>query len=217
MNSLARILVSTVVLLLCSLLAWQILLRYALQPLGAGLPADLGIGLLAHRFWIYLHAFAAIVAVALGPWQFFPAVRRHWPRVHRWSGRIYLVVGVLCGGGAGLVLSLTAHGGVLARSGFLAVALLWLVTGWMAYVSIRAGDVRRHRDWMYRNFALTFGAVTLRLYLGVAAAAGFSFDSAYPVIAWLSWLPNILLVDAWMCWQQRRPPSRSMSPVVGDA
>jgi hypothetical protein len=48
---------------------------------------------------------------------------------------------------------------------------------------------------MVRNFALTFAAVTLRLWLPTAIIAGAPFELAYPVIAWLCWVPNLLLAE----------------------
>jgi hypothetical protein len=48
---------------------------------------------------------------------------------------------------------------------------------------------------MTRNFALTFAAVMLRLYLPIAVAAGADFELAYAIIAWLCWVPNLLVAD----------------------
>ena len=58
---------------------------------------------------------------------------------------------------------------------------------------------------MVRNFALTFAAVTLRLWLPASIVAGFPFELAYPVIAWLCWLPN--LVAAELLFNRTRVPS----------
>jgi len=49
--------------------------------------------------------------------------------------------------------------------------------------------------------ALTFAAVTLRLYLPSSMAAGIPFEIAYPAIAWLCWLPNVAVAE----WLVRRP------------
>ena len=46
-----------------------------------------------------------------------------------------------------------------------------------------------------RNFALTFAAVTLRVYLPTSMALGVPFESAYPLIAWLCWVPNLLVAE----------------------
>lgn len=56
-------------------------------------------------------------------------------------------------------------------------------------------DFQAHRKWMARSFALTFGAVTLRIYLPSFLAMGLPFDKAYPLVAWVSWVPNLLAVE----------------------
>lgn len=48
---------------------------------------------------------------------------------------------------------------------------------------------------MVRNFALAFAAVILRLWLPAAVAAGVPFELAYPAVAWLCWVPNLLLAE----------------------
>lgn len=138
-----------------------------------------------------LHVGGAMVALAIGPFQFLRALRRR-PRLHRALGRLY-VTGVLIGGTAGLALATTAHGGLVATLGFMGLGVAWLVTTLTALRLILAGRVVAHRRWMIRGFALTFAAVTLRVYLGVAAAVGADFDTAYVTIAWLCWVPNLLI------------------------
>ena len=110
-------------------------------------------------------------------------------------GRLYLGVGVLLGGSAGLYMACHAFGGLVARLGFAGLAVAWLYSGLRAYLAIRSRDVATHRRWMVRNFALTFAAVMLRLYLPASMAAGIDFDIAYPVIAWLCWVPTLLAAE----------------------
>jgi hypothetical protein len=110
-------------------------------------------------------------------------------------GRLYLGVGVLCGGLAGLYLATHAFGGPVSRLGFASLALAWLYTGWRAYRAIRAREVATHRRWMVRNFALTFAAVTLRLWIPASVVAGLPFATAYAAIAWLCWVPNLLFAE----------------------
>lgn len=140
------------------------------------------------------HVVGAGVVLIIGTFQFWPVLRRNYPALHRWSGRLYLTL-VLFGGLGGLVLATEADGGLVARFGFAMLALIWLFSGAQAYLAIRRGDVRAHRDWMVRNFSLTLAAVTLRIYLGLFGVAGVAFSEAYPVVAWLSWVPNLVLVE----------------------
>ncbi len=177
---------------------------YGLFPLGSLVHPDMKDTFEAHEHGIYIHVFASIAALALGPWQFSSSLRQRNPRLHRWSGRTYLTVGVLAGGAAGLYMAQFAFGGLAARAGFTLLALAWLFTGFMAYLAIRRRDVQNHRRWMVRNFSLTFAAVTLRMYLGVALAAGVRFEDFYPVVAWLCWVPNLLLAE-WLYNSTRQP------------
>jgi uncharacterized membrane protein len=181
---------------------------YSVLPLGALVHPDMKANFLAHSAGIYTHIFAASLALLLGPLQFSAPLRQKYTNIHRWFGRIYLTAGVLVGGLAGLYLSQFAFGGPVARLGFAALAICWMYTGLRAYLAIRRGATAEHRKWMIRNFALTFAAVTLRFYLPVSMAANIEFTLAYPVIAWLCWVPNLLFVE----WQynttrQRRPAS----------
>jgi hypothetical protein len=48
---------------------------------------------------------------------------------------------------------------------------------------------------MVRNFALTFAAVTLRLYSPASMTAGIEFEVAYPYIAWICWVPNLVAAE----------------------
>ena len=148
-----------------------------------------------HKLAIYTHVFASFLALSLGPFQFSRSLRKRKPVLHRYLGRIYLGIGVLLGGLAGLFLSYLAQGGAVAKLGFAVLALLWLYTGLRAYFAIRAGRIGQHRKWMIRNFSLTFAAVTLRLYLPIVILLNFNFMNAYALIAWLCWVPNLILAE----------------------
>jgi uncharacterized membrane protein len=172
------------------------LVVYGLLPLGAAVHPDLRASFLAHRAGIYAHVFASAVALAIGPFQFRAALRARRPELHRLMGRIYLGVGVLVGGLAGLLMSFHAFGGPVSRLGFGCLALAWLYTGARAYLAIRARELAAHRRWMARNFALTFAAVTLRLWLPGSVVSGVPFELAYPIVAWLCWVPNLVFAES---------------------
>lgn len=139
--------------------------------------------------------FGAVFALALGPFQFSSRLRRARPRLHRWCGRVYLGAGVLVGGLAGLFIAFHAFGGPVARLGFACLALAWLYTGLRAWRAVRGRDLASHRRWMIRNFALTFAAVTLRLWLPASVVSGAPFAIAYAAVAWLCWLPSLAVAE----------------------
>ena len=172
---------------------------YGFLPLGVAVHPDMRSTFEAHSFAIRAHIFASVIALSLGPFQFVNRLRMAYTRLHRWLGRLYLGVGVTIGGLAGLFMAAHAFGGLVARLGFAGLAVAWLYTGLRAYAAIRAGNVVGHRRWMVRNFSLTLAAVTLRLYLPVSTAPGVAaFEVAYPLIAWLCWVPNLLVAELWL-------------------
>jgi len=147
--------------------------------------------------WIILHAGAAATALLCGAIQVLSLQWRHRPRVHRWLGRAY-VAGCLVGAGSGLVLAAGVSTGPVAQAGFTALGVLWIVATALGWRSARARRWDEHRRWMIRSFALTFAAVTLRLYIPIAFALGLDFNVSYPAIAWLAWVPNAILAEFYL-------------------
>ena len=161
---------------------------------------------MANSVGILGHVVGAMLALALGPFQFLPRMRSgRWLRLHRWLGRVYLI-GVAIGGFFGFYMAWLAYSGLIAQVGFAILAVLWLYSGAMAYRTIRKRDVQAHRRWMIRNYALTFAAVTLRLWLPLLTVSGLDFTLAYRTVAWLCWVPNLLIVEWWV--QQRLPATQ---------
>ena len=155
------------------------------------------------------HVLGGGTILIIGGFQFIGAIRARRIAVHRWMGRAYLS-GVLIGGIGGLVLAFGAAGGPVARVGFGLLAIVWLTSGTLAYRAVRTGDLGRHRLWVTRNYALAFAAVMLRIQMPILQGGfGLDFESAYAIVAWLSWVPNLILVDWWL-----RTPARADLPVV---
>ncbi|MMZ69505.1 hypothetical protein D1872_323530 [compost metagenome] len=70
---------------------------------------------------------------------------------------------------------------------------------------------------MTRNYALTFAAVTLRIYLPVSMLIfGLEhFNDYYRVIAWLSWIPNLIVAELILKRQKTSfPPSNQSTRVM---
>lgn len=98
----------------------------------------------------------------------------------------------------GLVLAFGSTAGPIATAGFGLLALAWLATTVQAWRMALARRVAEHRAWMIRSMALTLAAVTLRLYLPFAALGPIPFFDAYRAIAFLCWVPNLLLAEVWL-------------------
>ena len=160
---------------------------------------------LQHEFALGVHVLSGMLALLIGPLQFVRRLRRRFVSVHRFMGATY-VASATALGVSGLILAPTAYTGLVASAGFTVLDLAMLFTTWKAVRMILAGRYVAHRRWMIRSFSLIMAGVMLRVWTqvyGALAAAGivdFSFETAYPAIAWLCWVPNLLLA----IWFTRR-------------
>lgn len=156
------------------------------------------------RPWLNVHVAGAATALLVGPVQLLPWVRRRVPALHRTLGRVY-VIGCLIGGVGGLVMAFGSTAGPIATVGFASLAVCWIVAnlqGWRLAVARRFDD---HRAWMLRSFAMTFAAVTLRIYIVVLPMMGVAPIDAYRAAAFLAWIPNLILVELYLRGAFGRP------------
>lgn len=147
--------------------------------------------------WLLVHVAGAATALLVGPLQFSSRLRARFRWIHRWIGRIY-VVSCLVGGVAGFLLALGASTGPISTIGFGSLAIVWIVTTSLAWRRAMQRHFAEHRVWIVRSFALTFAAVTLRLYLPMASLLAINFDDAYRVISFLAWVPNLLVAELYL-------------------
>jgi len=149
------------------------------------------------RPFLYLHVAGAASALLVMPFQFLPRIRARVPRLHRWTGRIY-VTGCTAGGVGGLVAAFGSTAGLPVTIGFGTLAPIWVgatLMGWRMAVARRFPE---HRAWMIRSAALTFAAVTLRLYLPLLQLSGVGFLLAYRLTAFISWIPNLIAAELYL-------------------
>lgn len=150
-------------------------------------------------FWysmLFIHITTSIVALVIGPFTLSTKFRERNINRHRIVGRIYMV-GILLGGVSGLYLSFYATGGLVAKLGFGLLSILWLASAYQALHRVKNKQIKDHRNWMIRNYSLTFGAVTLRIWLPLFIVLfGIErFELSYAIIAWLAWVPNLILAE----------------------
>lgn len=187
---------------------------YALQRYGGLDPGASRVGLRPGVPWqfplLVAHILTGSVALALGPLQLVRSIRRR-PRVHRYVGRGYLFAGVFPASVAGLGVAAMTTAGPVAAVGFAVGDVLWFATALLGYRAARARRYRDHERWMLRNLALTFAAVTFRIWLALLIVGqlpvlgpvyggdfGSLFHTAYVTTTWLAFVPNVLVVNWWL-------------------
>lgn len=166
------------------------------------------------------HIFAGAVIMLAMVLQVWPWLRRHHPKVHRWSGRVYVFVGVPFVGVASLLLSPFSSSGPGTAVSNTLFSLLWLIFTVVGYRMVRQRRYAEHRVWMLRSFALTLAIITNRFW-GIACTMLLipQLDTVFggdeqalllvvaPMTSWLSWVVNLLVVEWWI---QHRKPRRGV-------
>ncbi|MFN3825427.1 MAG: DUF2306 domain-containing protein [Pseudorhodobacter sp.] len=144
----------------------------------------------------WLHALAGALFGVLGPMQFARALRARFGALHRLSGRVFVVAGlVMALSGLGLLLRVESIATPLlyvARAVFSAGLVVALALGVRA---ARLCDRGLHRAWMIRAYAIGMGGATVALvmfpiYLTTGApVTGLTSDLVF--VGW--WLVTIAI------------------------
>lgn len=111
-----------------------------------------------------LHLAFAVLIIISGVLQLLPILRRRWPRLHRWNGRLYLFAALTLSTGG--VVMLWTRGGVGDLSQHLALTLnAVLIAGFAATAlyQARARHFDQHRRWALRLFLAVGGAWFFRV------------------------------------------------------
>jgi hypothetical protein len=169
----------------------------------------------AHPWLILPHVILGSAFLLLAPLQFVGGIRTRHPRVHRWSGRLLLVLALLTLVPAltfGLFMPLAGRDEVIV----IAVIAAFLVNAiGHGFVAIRRGDTVHHREWMIRAFAATIAISTVRLVEGVAdptlTPLGLRPEEVFVVSMTVGWILTIGVAELWI---RRTRPALVSAPVA---
>lgn len=144
----------------------------------------------------YLHVITSCFCLLAGFTQFSNHVLKQCPGIHRTMGWMYIIIVLGFSAPSGLIMGIYANGGIFSQTAFVLLSILWIVFTFKAYSAVRNRDFEGHQKFMIRSYALTLSALTLRAwkYVIVLAFRPHPMD-AYMLVAWLGWVPNLLLAE----------------------
>jgi uncharacterized membrane protein len=160
----------------------------------------------------YFHIIASSAILFVGFFQFSKWVYQK-RALHKALGKVY-IFGVLFFSAPGAyVMTLFVNRGPWVFTSFLLQNTLWVITTLSAWILIKNGRVDDHVKMMRRSYALAFGAVTLRFYLWMFTVFGdgVGFANNYIIIAFASWVPNLLLVELINYYDRKSPVNINLS------
>jgi hypothetical protein len=163
------------------------------------------------RVAFFVHVYASMFVVLAGFTQFSSHIQSFYPQVHRALGYFYVANVLLITGPAGFVLGIYANGGITSKIAFITLAVLWISCTAIALSKAAKGDFVAHRNWMIRSYALTLSALTLRAWKwSITNTVELPPMDVYRAVAWLGWVPNLLIAELWIRrFGRRRPDGRS--------
>lgn len=149
-----------------------------------------------YLYFFYAHVYTSIFVLFSGFIAVFVKPKAAFRNLHRFFGKIYVILLLLITAPSGIYMGFYANGGILAKISFVILGILWWFTTYKAYLEIRKKNVLNHKKWMYRSYALAVSAITLRLWKVVLV---YFFQpnpmDVYELIAWLGWVPNLILTE----------------------
>jgi uncharacterized membrane protein YozB (DUF420 family) len=144
----------------------------------------------------YCHVLASSAILIAGYFQFSQKIYRNRP-LHKALGKLY-VFGVLFIAAPGAyVMTLFVNRGPGVFASFIIQNTLWVTFTIAGWLYITKGNIDSHINMMRRSYAMAFGAVTLRFYIWLFTVLGFgvNFEHNYLIIAFLSWVPNLIIAE----------------------
>jgi uncharacterized membrane protein len=155
---------------------------------------------------IGLHFLGGALILFLGSIQLIERIRTRYLAIHRWIGRVYVLLSLLTAiGGLTFILLHGTIGGPVMDIGF---ALYGVLMAWAAVETIRharSGRVERHRSWALRLYVLALASWLYRMEygfwflftdgLGSTPTLTGPFDQ---LMAFFFYLPNLLVLELFL-------------------
>jgi uncharacterized membrane protein len=153
-----------------------------------------------HPVLTLFHTLPGLLFLALGSMQFVAPIRRRIPKIHRMSGRVFLVIAMSVGVAAIVMTFRFPIFGMTFNQGIgLVFGAFMLFAFSKAFIHVRAGRYPRHREWMIRGFATGLGVAIFRVLLNdVLPKMGFEFMPAWNTAMVLCFPILIAVAEFWI-------------------
>lgn len=142
-----------------------------------------------------VHIVFGMIALLLGPLQFFSSIRKSRPHFHRLTGRIYLI-SILIGAACAIILAINhtiaIQKKLVAGTGLLGLAGAGLLTSGMALWAISNRNFVQHREWMVKSYVITCGFTFYRIL--------FVMTKSYIPLNNIDYAKEASGIMAWSCW-----------------
>jgi hypothetical protein len=163
---------------------------------------------------LLMHVFLGALVTLAGMLQLIPSLRRRWPSLHRWNGRVFLSAAAIATfGGFYLTYVRGSQLGGGSTASITVDGVLILVFATLAWRSAMARDFAEHRRHALRAYLLVNGVWFLRLGMMLTglllAPLGIEmrYDSAiFVVVNLASWMLPLALLQLYLVAERSPRP-----------
>jgi uncharacterized membrane protein YozB (DUF420 family) len=176
-----------------------------------------------HRYvrypWLaYGHIVPGVVYLMLAPIQLWRGFRNRHLKWHRRIGRVALVAGLVAGTFGVVFGAFLAFGGPIQSAASVVFGTWFVICLVTAYRAVRRRDIRTHRRWMIRAFAVGLAVGTIRIWVGIFEGFGLlEVRDGFGLAFWLGFGMHVVAAEVWLWWRpeasgaKRRPTAPSVA------
>jgi uncharacterized membrane protein len=159
-----------------------------------------------------VHIVPGLLFMVLGPLQFVPTIRARHLRWHRFSGRIFVICGVVIGLTAlAMSFAMPSIGGFNQAAATTLFATFFLTALCKAFWHIRRREIVLHREWMIRAFSVGLAVATIRPIIGMFFAtrrfSGLTPHEFFGVAFWIGFVLHLIAAETWIYSTQPQRPA----------
>jgi uncharacterized membrane protein len=163
---------------------------------------ELDLGFVQHPLLTLTHIVPGLAFVIVGPFQSLAGLRKRYPGLHRWTGRVFIADALVIGITALIMSPQMAIGGILETAATFLFGLLFIFDLVKAWLAIRTRQVDEHRKWMIRAYAIGLSVATVRPIVGLFFATSRLTHLAphdfFGIAFWLGFTCSLAVAEIWI-------------------
>jgi uncharacterized membrane protein len=166
--------------------------------------ADLDAHFANRRAITLLHVIPGSLFMVLGPLQFIGSLRKRYPVVHRWSGRIFLTASAIIGVTGLAMAAGNTVGGWDEKSAIFLFASFFLFAIGRALWHAMHREFATHREWMIRGYGVGLAVATIRPIMGIFFATAMvrghtpQPQSFFGKAFWIGFTLQAIVAEMWV-------------------
>jgi hypothetical protein len=166
-----------------------------------------------YKYSFYFHIFAGMFCILTALLQFSSFILKKRKAIHIWSGRIYVFVVLVIAAPTGLYMSFFAKGGIAEKCLFMFMAISWYYFTVKGLTTILQKNIKAHKAWMIRSYAMALTAVTFRVYYIILYLLDIELTKNYEISLWMSVIGNIAVAEIIIAYKSK-PNYKPINQIV---